>query len=494
MLKVLLTIGGLQLATMVVMLVRTKGLALVLGPEGVGLMAVVDKLLAVVAQTISLSLPFAALRFLPELCQTDRRACYEAIRAMALTLGALALMATAGGALIALMQPQWLGSQWARLAATQPWLLVCAFLSLPALVFAPFIQNAFAGTLRHRSAMLFGLAHAGVQAFIGLAGALVAGLTGLYLSYAGAALALFAPALARVAKAVRPTPAPPLGGWRGALPPTRYLRFAVAMFALSVVAPLAALYAHYEVLKHHGAVAAGWMQSAIGISLAVRGVLGAAHSVYLTPGVNNLGDWPERMRWAARFQNLWCLLAGVLVPPVLLLANLAIVVLYAPAFLPATSFVHLFVLVEVVTMLAGTWQAIIVAADRIAFHVAQNLTAQLIYVAVVWFCIPRWGIAGAAWGALASQAFLFVATSAYLALRMGLRPPWRTAALIAYLLAMLVVAGRFGAQGTAFTAPGLGMAAAVYGLGTVGLLAFLRADERRQLAAMLLRLRARGQR
>ena len=40
MFKVLLSIGGLQLATMVVLLVRTKFLAVFLGPDGVGLIAV----------------------------------------------------------------------------------------------------------------------------------------------------------------------------------------------------------------------------------------------------------------------------------------------------------------------------------------------------------------------------------------------------------------------------------------------------------------------
>ena len=55
MFKVLLSIGGLQPATMVVLLVRTKFLAVFPGPDGVGLMAVIDKQLAVLVQTVSLS-------------------------------------------------------------------------------------------------------------------------------------------------------------------------------------------------------------------------------------------------------------------------------------------------------------------------------------------------------------------------------------------------------------------------------------------------------
>ena len=59
------TIGLLQFLSMVLLLARTKILAVMLGPAAVGTMSVIDKLTALVGQTLSLSLPFAALRFLP---------------------------------------------------------------------------------------------------------------------------------------------------------------------------------------------------------------------------------------------------------------------------------------------------------------------------------------------------------------------------------------------------------------------------------------------
>lgn len=447
MLKVLLTIGGLQLATMAVLLVRTKILAVFIGPEGVGLMAVVDKLLALIVQGASFSLPFAALRFLPELWARDLAACYKAFRAMAFTLGALALVAMLLGALITLAAPWLLGSQ----LAAHPELLFAAFMSVPAQVFVPFIVNAFAGIMRHRASMIFGLTHAGLQVGAGLIGALLGNLTYLYLAYAGAAAALVGLALGRLAAAMRPTPPPPLEGWRSALPPARMLHFSFALFTLSLAAPYAALYAHYAVLSDLGVAAAGWMQAAIGISLAVRGLLGTAHQVYLTPELNKGGSWQDRMHRAVRFQNMWCMLAAILVPPLLLLADVAVTLLYARSFAPATRFVHWFVMVEIITMLAGTYQAIIVAADRLRFHVVQNAVAQLLFLATAWATIPRWGIVGAALGALIGQLFLFCATSAYLAIKMGLRPPWRTTILTAYLICALTVTGQLGADSTAFT-------------------------------------------
>ena len=169
------------------------------------------------------------------------------------------------------------------------------------------------------------------------------------------------------------------------------------------------------------------MQAAMGVALAVRGVLGSAHPVYLTPHLNKGGSWQERMQWAARFQNTWCLISGVLVPPLLLMANFAIAMLYAPSFLPATPFVYLFVIAEMLAMLAGTYQGIMVAADRLRFHVAQNVAAQLIFIGIAWVSIPRWGIAGAAFGAIASYLFLFFASSIYLALVMRVTAPFERA-------------------------------------------------------------------
>ena len=93
MLKPLLTISGLQVATMIVLLLRTKVLAVLLGPDAVGLMAVIDKLVAVIVQTASLSLPFAALRFLPGLSSTDPPAFYRLLWRMTFAIALLAGLA-----------------------------------------------------------------------------------------------------------------------------------------------------------------------------------------------------------------------------------------------------------------------------------------------------------------------------------------------------------------------------------------------------------------
>ena len=51
MFRAFLTIGVMQLFTMLLQVVRTKTLAVLLGSEWIGVMGAVDRLLAVIAQT-----------------------------------------------------------------------------------------------------------------------------------------------------------------------------------------------------------------------------------------------------------------------------------------------------------------------------------------------------------------------------------------------------------------------------------------------------------
>ena len=484
MLKPLLTIGALQLAAMLVMLLRTKLLALFFGPEGVGLMAVIDKLLALFVQALSLSLPFAALRFLPELWRNDRTACYAMWRTMALAIALLSAVAAMAGAALSLGH----AGVWGKELAAQPLTLAAAFASLPALALWPLIQNAYAGTMRHRDSMLFLLAHAAVLTLTGALGAFGGSLTLLYASYAVGAFVLLGAATRHLVRPMRPAGGLPWRGWRDAIPEPRILRFSLALSGLTVLAPFAALYTHYWILEQQGARDAGWMQAAIGVSLAVRGVLGAAHQVYLTPQLNSRADWTERMAWAGHFQHAWCLLTAVLVPPLLLGAEWAVRLLYAESFVPATQFVALFVLTEVIGMMAGTYQGLIVAADRMRFHVVQNALAQVLLLGVAWLTIPRWGIVGAALGPLAAQCFLLVCTLGYLRTQMGQRPDARVAALMLYLVLALLACGWIGASGLAADLPSLGGAALLYAALAAGLLLFINAEERQRWSGALARL------
>lgn len=483
MIKVLFTIGAVQVVTMTVLLARTKGLALLLGPEQVGVLAVVDKLVAVFVQTASLSLPFAAIRFLPALWTADRTAFFVRLRAMSATVITLSCLAAALGVGLTLRDP----GRWGDALAPYGPIVLVAFLTIPIQALVPFVQNATAAGFAHNRSMLFNLAHAAVFAASGLAGAWWFGLSGIYTIYIVPAAVLVAVALRRLTRPGYPVSPSPRPARPFSLPPEVW-RFGLALLALTFLAPYAALFVHYRVLTDLGAEAAGWMQAAIGISLAVRTVLGSAHPVFLTPHVNRGGSPDERMRWASDFQKTLCFLTGIALPPLLLFPDLAVRLLYSAEFLPGAAFVFLFVLAEIVTLLAGTYQALVLALNRLGYHVAQNMVAQGVMILVGATTIRPLGIAGAALAAIAAQLFLYLSTTIFLRRAFGLRLPRRVALLGAYLVGTLIVAGAVGRTPVGLDPYSLFTRAAVYVTLVAGLALFLTGADRarlRQLAREL---------
>jgi PST family polysaccharide transporter len=485
MIRVLFTIGAIQLLQMVVLLARTKGLALLLGPEQVGVLAVIDKLIAVFVQAASLSLPFAAIRFLPSLWVSDRHEFSRRLRGMSAVLLALSCAATALGLIATLVEPRAWGDQLARY-----WPIVAvAFLTIPAQAFVPFVQNATAAAFAPNRSMLFALAHAVVFAMAGLLGAWTFGLRGIYTLYVVPATLLCGFAVARLNMPGGAAPQPPVSILTAARLPREIWRFGLALFALTFLAPYAALFVHYQVLRDLGPEAAGWMQAAIGISLAVRTVLGSAHPVFLTPNVNRGGTPDQRMQWASDFQKTLCLLCGAVVPPLLLFPDLAVRLLYSSRFLPGARFVVLFVLVEIVTLLAGTYQSLVLALDRLGYHVTQNMIAQGLMIVVGALTIRRFGIAGAALAALSAQLFLYVSTTIFLRRTFGLRLSRRAGFLALYLVTILVVSGLLGRGGTDLNWHTLFLRAGVYVALSIGLALFLTRADLARLGELLRRRR-----
>ena len=487
MLRALLTIGAAQVATMLVMLARTKTLAVLLGPELVGVMAVIDKLLAVIAQTTSLSLPYAAVRFLPERWRAGPAQFRDLFARMRNVLLLLIAAATAGALLVTQVAP----AVWGEALLPYREALLIAILGLPVVGLIPFLQNAVAGRMEQYRSMLVSFLHA-IVLTAAVAGVWWAGLAGYYAVYAVLGVIL----VIGVTRIVTRGPgdaaqAPAQPAFPLALPGEVW-SFSGALLILTFLAPYAALFVHYRLLSGHGAEAAGWMQAAVGISLSVRAVLGSAHSVYLTPNVNRGGSPEERMQWANGFETTLCLIAGLVLPPLLLFPDLFVHLLYSSAFLPGAAFVMLFVLVEVVGLLSGTYQALVVAFGHMRHHVAHNLVAQLLVVATAFQLVEPFGILGAGLASLIAPVFMLFATMWFLHRRYGLRMPATLVARSAWLLVSLVAAGLLGAWSMELSWGSIGAKAGIYAVIAGGFALLLTDHERSRIRAAWQGWRGRG--
>ena len=70
----MITVGLIQLVILVFALLRSKGLAVMLGPEGVGIIGAMDQLVVTVTQISAFGIPFTAMKFMSAAHSTDQQA------------------------------------------------------------------------------------------------------------------------------------------------------------------------------------------------------------------------------------------------------------------------------------------------------------------------------------------------------------------------------------------------------------------------------------
>jgi O-antigen/teichoic acid export membrane protein len=233
------------------------------------------------------------------------------------------------------------------------------------------------------------------------------------------------------------------------------------------------------------------MQAALGVGLSVRSALGAAHAFYLTPNVNRGGTPADRMGWADRYQLVFCLIAGLVVPPLVLFPQVVVYLLYAPSFVPGAPFVVLFVLCELLYLVSGTYQSLVIALDRMRFHFVSNLVAQLAVVACASQLIGALGILGVGLAVLLAPIILLVSTTVFLRRAYGLRLPREVVMRSGWLVLSVGCAGAAGAFLDLASPASLAAKGFIYSVGVLGFAWLLTGDEHARIREMSARWKKR---
>ncbi len=459
-LEAIVTLGGIQALTMLAGLARTKVLALLLGPSGIGIVSVIDQLVGLITQIGSLSLPFAALKFLSRDGVEERQAFARSYRALFLALFA----STATATVIPYRMP-----------------LIAALLGIPALAAVPMLRNVLASVVRYRESAIFAFLNAVALVATTYAGVRMGGLTGMYLGN------LLVGVLSTVMIVVYMWRAMSLPLTLRGESPLKVLRehqgliaFSASMYVLAFTTPTAYLVSRLVVLSHQGMEAVGLMAAAYGVGLAFRVVISQANSQFLTPLVN------RRVGVAARAESVREYLRVMMV--VLVVGGLAIVLfprawvilLYSPRFADAASYLVVFVLSEIALLVAGVYTALLIGYDDLLGFVTLAVVSNLITIALTLLLVPRLGPLGVA------VAFL-VGNGAQLLLAM-----WRLASrhaaqaagsALKFVVAALTVLGVAGWWVAGAQAPAVAWRIVAYLAGAGAFVGLLTAEERRWMLA-----------
>ena len=101
----MIVIGLIQVAILLFSLLRAKGLAVMLGPEGVGVIGTMDQLIVTVTQVAAFGIPIAAMKFMSAAHSTSDDAFRDCYAAFVRIMIGLALCVTALGIGVQLFVP-----------------------------------------------------------------------------------------------------------------------------------------------------------------------------------------------------------------------------------------------------------------------------------------------------------------------------------------------------------------------------------------------------
>ena len=438
MIRVFLALGMVQVVAVGIGVARSKLLAVLLGPEGVGAVSVVERSALLVVQLFALSLPFAAVRFLS---QSHSRG-EGAFRDTYLTLWRTLWLLTASGTVLALgvvlLWPEALGQD------LQPYrhLLVPALLAVPAIAIHSFFVNVLAAARQARAsaALLLFLAIGALLGVVvgvplgGVEGYFWASLVSHYTIVFGVALFLRRnlrlPILSRghgLRAEIRSNP--------------EIVTFSAVLFACNYAFSLSHFVVRYQALSALGATAVGLLQAAIGVSTSLGLFLSAANGLYLTPFVNRDVPTKEKIAVALEFQHKLTALALAAAMPIVLFAPWMLVLLFSGRFVAIGPLLYLFVVAQVLSLWAGVHQALIIGLGDMRTYGSVVGLGQLSLGILAWLWIPGHGMAGAAASFVASGTLLFLATLVSLVWRHGMRPSRRLLTFMAYGCLALPTAG-----------------------------------------------------
>jgi O-antigen/teichoic acid export membrane protein len=478
MLKTIVTIGVIHVLAILGNFVRSKTIAVLLGPAGVGVISNVDQIAQFASYASGCSIPIVAIKYLSKAHSEGPDVFQRMYAALLNTL----VIAGVGGTLVAigmlLVTP---GVYGAQLIPYRTYLLL-ALPAIPAMSMGGYLVNVLAAAQKPTSSSTLVIVTSIVLTITTCIGIFAGGIAGMYAANTLAQLLLMIGTVLYLRRTLDLRPydrdASIVAEIKRA---PSILVFAASFYVSTFSGSFSLLVARRAVLASFGPVEAGLLQSAIAIGLALNMVLSPTNALFLMPIVNRNMAKEEKLHAATEYQKRLLIVLGLATLPIVLFPRLVLTVLYSSRFLGASGYLFYFVLAQCLTLLAGVYAVLMIGFDDIKLNVTINTAGALLMALVSWAFVPRFGIMAVAAGFVAQGAFMFVCSWVWLATRHGFRLPRDLGMLMLYALAALLLAHAT-AQGhdewTIGAVAAKGIALIAFG---VGLLAFLTARERSML-------------
>ena len=411
--------GGAQAVTLAMAFLRSKLIAVLIGPAGIGLMGVFNAFNANLSTVAGWGLGTSAVRTVAGAPESERERKIAAVRVFGRRL------AWAGffGVLLLVLPVGYLTFQSQAYALE----LLIAGLAVPCVV-----------ATGMWSALLQAGGHIGSMAKTQMASSVIGLLIGLPFIYCfgsvGIALSLLLAALATAAVTWRATKrlSPPVSAVPAAADIRELVHLGVALQLGAVLGAISTYLVRVLILRSHGddlaagLADAGFYQAAFAVTGSLPGVIFSATNSDFYPRVAAAKDEDEARHITEKQIQASLLLATPILMGLLTMGPLAVRLLYAKGFEPAVPLLDWFVWAIFLNLLGwplGFW--VVARRSKRAVAVFQSLlSVSMVLLALV--LIPRWGVTGAAAAYFSSSLVYAMLLLVFTRLQSGRWVSWPT--------------------------------------------------------------------
>jgi O-antigen/teichoic acid export membrane protein len=488
-LRIIVTVGAIQVIAILANLARSKIVAVLLGPEGVGTISVIDQVVQFAAYLSAFSLPLASVKFLSRAHSKGDDAFRRTYSAFLMLLLALAVAGAAVTMALILLRPDWLGLTLARFRVS----LLVAAASIPAMSLMAFFTNVLAASQKTRSAAVVAVTSNTALMVGAVAGLKLGYITGLYFGVLimnivlVAGMALYLRLSLGLPLRVR------LAGFTSEMRANRdVFAFSVCLYLAAAAYSLSLLVARVAILNTYGESAAGLLQALVAIAASIGLVLNPANGLFLTPLMNRDIPAAEKMRASTEFQKRLVVILGLVAMPLVLFPGFLLHVLFSKLFISAGPYMYLFVVAQCILQITGVYQAVMVGLDDLKYYAGFTCAGFLSLALLARLLAPHYGIAGVGLAFVGGTSMILLLAQFRLRTKFGYSIPASLLAVMAYtvsamLLGGLVLSGHSGPE-LAVTL----WKASFYVCFVVSLLFFLSEEERNSVHGLWTKLRLKA--
>lgn len=430
----MIVIGLIQIAILLAFLLRAKGLAILMGPEGVGVIGTMDQFIVTVTQVAAFGIPVAAMKFMSAAHSVSDTAFRDSFAAFVRVILGLAFFAFVIGLCLLLVVHTLVSP-----LTSQNWVWVAALLNVPPMMLTILIAHTLAAAQLARRAALYNLCFLSGVAISGLTGAWLGGIPGFYYGTAISGSIVVVLGLAWLWRRLG------LSILRKGVSIRHQLTLRPKLFGTALTASislvsfsLTMLLVRYIVIVRMGEEPTGYLQAALALALSLGSVLAAINSLQLAPSMNRDQPNTERFQRAEDFVNRVVLLAMAGAVPLALLPGLGLTILFTSEFVPAGMALVLCLVWQLAHQFRVTLLQLLIGTDHPLSGALAMVSAFSVAVGVTMMLIATFGILAAPIGLILGDIAAVALMLVRLRTAVAMPIPWAVVARsVAAALAIL---------------------------------------------------------